>query len=409
MQLSLSMIVRNAAEQLESCLASVAGFVDEMVVVDTGSTDATVAVAEHCGAVVHHLPWPGDFAPARNAALQLVRGEWVLVLDADEQLQEGVREPLRRLLAEPDVLVINLLRHERGARQSPYSSVSRLFRRHPAIRWSRPYHSMIDDSVLELLHREPHWRIVDCSTPALIHDGYRPELLAGSDKATRLRQAMEEELQRHPGDPYACAKLGSLEVSEGHIEKGIALLETGLQHCANSSLPERYELLLHLAMATTVHDPTRAEAFYRQALELPLEPRLTLGAKINLASLLQGLATGLVPQRERERLLAEAAQLCRQATATAPELALGWASLGQAERQRGQLTAAISAYDRAIQLEPHQPTLRQNQAAALLLAGDIAGARTGFRAAIDLFEAQGQSDQARDLRQRVAGLVRLDP
>ena len=71
--LSLSMIVRDEAERLERCLRSVAGFVDEMVVVDTGSSDGTVAIAEACGAVVHHLPWPGDFAPARNRALGWVQ------------------------------------------------------------------------------------------------------------------------------------------------------------------------------------------------------------------------------------------------------------------------------------------------------------------------------------------------
>ncbi|MFM8662141.1 MAG: glycosyltransferase family 2 protein, partial [Cyanobium sp.] len=171
MQLSLSMIVRNEAERLERCLASVADFVDEMVIVDTGSNDGTVAIAEGCGAVVHRLDWPGDFAPARNAALDLVHGEWVLVLDADEQLLAEAREPLQQLMAQPDLLVVNLLRLERGARQSPYSRVSRLFRRHPAIRWSRPYHAMIDDSVLALLQREPHWRIADCAIPALGHDG----------------------------------------------------------------------------------------------------------------------------------------------------------------------------------------------------------------------------------------------
>jgi len=68
--LSLSMIVRDEAGRLERCLASVAGFVDEMVLIDTGSIDDTVAIAERCGAMVHRLAWPGDFAPARNAALR---------------------------------------------------------------------------------------------------------------------------------------------------------------------------------------------------------------------------------------------------------------------------------------------------------------------------------------------------
>ena len=110
--LSLSMIVRDEAERIEACLRSVQGFVDEMVVVDTGSSDATVAIAEGLGASVHRIDWPGDFAPARNQALQWVSGDWVLVLDADERLRPEAREPLRRLMAEPDLLLINLLRQE---------------------------------------------------------------------------------------------------------------------------------------------------------------------------------------------------------------------------------------------------------------------------------------------------------
>jgi tetratricopeptide (TPR) repeat protein len=408
MQLSLSMIVRNEAERLEPCLASVADFVDEMVVLDTGSSDATVAIAERCGAVVHQLSWPGDFAPARNAALKHVRGDWVLVLDADEQLLAEAREPLRQLMTQPDLLVVNLLRLERGARQSPYSRVSRLFRNHPGIRWSRPYHSMIDDSVLALLQREPHWRITDCATPALSHDGYRPELLQSGDKAARLRRAMEAELDRHPGDPYACAKLGSLLVSEGMLERGRALLRLGLEHCATEALAERYELLLHLAMAEAPHNPTQAESLYRQAMALPLQPRVTLAAALNLAGLLLERADGTAAAADRERTLAQAADLCRTASAAAPELALGWASLGLVERRRGQLGAAIAAYQRALSLEPEQPDLHRNLAAAHLLAGDIGGARAGFRQAILLLQQQGQTTAAQALRQQVEPLVKLD-
>jgi tetratricopeptide (TPR) repeat protein len=407
MQLSLSMIVRNEAERLERCLASVADFVDEMVVLDTGSSDATVAIAERCGAVVHHISWPGDFAPARNAALEHVRGDWVLVLDADEQLLAEAREPLRQLMAQQDLLVVNLLRLERGARQSPYSRVSRLFRRHPGIRWSRPYHSMIDDSVLALLQREPHWRITDCAIPALSHDGYRPELLQSGDKAARLRQAMEAELERHPGDPYACAKLGSLLVSEGELARGRALLRLGLENCTTEALAERYELLLHLAMAEAPHNPTQAEHLYREAMALPLQPRVTLAAALNLAGLLLERADGAAAA-DRERTLAQAADLCRTASAAAPELALGWASLGLVERRRGQLGAAIAAYQQALSLEPEQPDLHRNLAAAHLLAGDIGGARAGFRQAILLLDQQGQTAAAQALRQQVEPLVKLD-
>ena len=226
--LSLSMIVRDEEQQLGACLESVKGFCDELVVVDTGSTDNTIAIAKEAGARVEAIEWPGDFTPARNKALEFVSGDWVLVLDADELLLDDVKPALQALMAQPDVLVINLLRYEDGAVQSPYSSVSRLFRKHPAIQWSRAYHSMIDDSVEELLKSESQWRVVDCAEPALFHTGYRPEQLIAGNKANRLREAMEAELASKPGDPYACAKLGGLEVDQGNTTRGLALLEMGL-------------------------------------------------------------------------------------------------------------------------------------------------------------------------------------
>jgi tetratricopeptide (TPR) repeat protein len=395
--LSLSMIVRNEAERLERCLHSLAGFVDEMVVVDTGSDDDTAAIAASCGASVHHLPWPGDFAPARNHALDLVRGDWVLVLDADEWLRPEARAPLRALMEQPQVLLINLLRQEVGAAQSPFSSVSRLFRRHAAIRWSRRYHAMVDDSVATLLEREPHWQVLACGEPALVHEGYRPELLAASDKAARLREAMEADLADRPGDPYACAKLGALEVSQGQRARGIALLEEGLARVGAGSPAERYELLLHLAIARSPGEPAAAATLYRQALALPLEERLTLGARLNLGALLL-----------RQGALEEAAALTAAVTRLCPELPLAWFNLGLIERQRGRLPEAIAAYQQALALAPQQPDAQRNLAAALLLAGDIPGAREGFRRAIALLESQGQSQQAIELAQRAGALVRLD-
>jgi tetratricopeptide (TPR) repeat protein len=392
--LSLSMIVRDEAAQIEACLRSVQGFADELVVVDTGSTDDTVARAQALGARVEQIPWPGDFAPARNQALQWVSGDWVLVLDADERLRPEAWAPLRALMAQPDVLLINLLRHERGAVQSPYSNVSRLFRRHPAIQWSRAYHAMVDDSVAALLEREPHWRIADCPQPALDHDGYRPELLAQGNKAQRLRAAMEAELERCPGDPYACAKLGSLEVAEGHRERGLALLQQGLEGCPAGAHPERYELLLHLAMA---EKPEAAEAFYRQALAVPLAPRLTLAARLNLAALL--LERGNTQEAE---------ELCQRATAVAPEIGLGWYNLGLIRRRQGNLAGALEAYREARQLQPEHPETHQNLAVALLLGGDIDGARSSFRQAIKLLAQLGRSDEARRLQQQAGELVKLE-
>ena len=395
--LSLSMIVRNEAANIEACLASVQGFVDEMVVVDTGSTDATVELAQKMGARVEQIPWPGDFAPARNTALQWLKGDWVLVLDADERLRPEVQGSLKALMAEADLLLINLLREECGALQSPYSNVSRLFRRHPAIQWSRAYHSMVDDSVAALMKQERHWRIVDCPEPALLHHGYQPTLLAQGNKAERLRAAMEAELALHPGDAYACAKLGSLDVAEGHINRGRQRLREGLAHCPQDAHPERYELLLHLAMAESTANPQQAAALYQQALSLPLMPRLTLAARLNLAALL--LAHGQAQEAE---------QLCLQATQAAPEISLGWYNLGLIQRKLGKIGPAVEAYRVAQRLNPEHAETQQNLAVALLLGGDINGARTGFREAIRLLALQGRHEDSRQLQLQAGAMVKLE-
>jgi len=95
--LSLCMIVRNEERFLGDALTSVQGVVDEICIVDTGSTDGTVAIAESFGAKIGHLAWRDDFAFARNAALALATGAWIFVLDADERLAAGSRDLLRAL------------------------------------------------------------------------------------------------------------------------------------------------------------------------------------------------------------------------------------------------------------------------------------------------------------------------
>jgi glycosyltransferase involved in cell wall biosynthesis len=94
-KLTLCMIVRNEAEVLERCLVSIQGLCDETVVVDTGSTDGTVGIAERLGARVHRFEWCDDFAAARNRSFDLATGEFILWLDADDVLAP---ESLRRVI-----------------------------------------------------------------------------------------------------------------------------------------------------------------------------------------------------------------------------------------------------------------------------------------------------------------------
>ena len=98
MRLSVAMIVKDEAKALPQCLTSIQGLWDELVVVDTGSRDDTVAIARNFGARVASFPWVDDFAAARNYSLDLCTGDWILVLDADEAVDAldhpGLREAL---------------------------------------------------------------------------------------------------------------------------------------------------------------------------------------------------------------------------------------------------------------------------------------------------------------------------
>src|SRR5438477_6471542 len=98
-RLTVCMIVKNEAANLRRALASVGPVADELVVVDTGSTDDSAAVAAELGARVAHFAWCDDFAAARNAALALASGAWILSLDADEELDPASVAPLRQLVA----------------------------------------------------------------------------------------------------------------------------------------------------------------------------------------------------------------------------------------------------------------------------------------------------------------------
>ena len=106
-ELSLCMIVKNEEERLAKCLDSVSELVDEMIILDTGSTDKTVSIAQSFGAVVPFFKWNNDFSAARNESLKYVNKDWVLVLDADEVLNKETIPNIKQAIFQKNNLVIN--------------------------------------------------------------------------------------------------------------------------------------------------------------------------------------------------------------------------------------------------------------------------------------------------------------
>ena len=99
--LTITLIVRNEEQTLGRCLDSVRGLANEIMVVDTGSTDGTREIAAAHGARVFHFPWCDDFAAARNESLRHATGQWVLWLDADEYFDQPNLEKVKSLVRGP--------------------------------------------------------------------------------------------------------------------------------------------------------------------------------------------------------------------------------------------------------------------------------------------------------------------
>lgn len=389
------MIVKNEAAALPKCLSSVKNVVDEMVVVDTGSIDRTPEIAQEFGAKVHYFAWCNDFSAARNAALKYVTGDWVLVLDADETLAPTIIPQLQNAIAREEYLLINLVRHEIEAEQSPYSLVSRLFRRHPDIRFERPYHALVDDSISAIIETEPHWEIGYLPGVAILHSGYQKTAIAQNNKYAKAQATMEGFLAQHPHDPYVCSKLGALYVEMGKTNEGMELLKRGIA-AGQENYEILYELHYHLGIANNrLNNAPQAISHYQQAIKLPIYPILKLGAYNNLGNLLK--ATGDINGAKKAY---------ETALKIDPNFAAGYYNLGMIFKALGMFTDAIAAYQTAIRLHPKYAEAYQNLGVVQLKVGNVKASVTAFKNAILLHE-QSNPDEARRLRQglREMGLV----
>jgi tetratricopeptide (TPR) repeat protein len=345
------------------------------VVLDTGSRDRTREIAREFGARVYDFEWCDDFAVARNECLKHAQGDWILVLDADEVLVPEIVPQIKQAIGSDRLLLINLIRQEIGASQSPYSLVSRLFRNRLDIRFSRPYHAMVDDSVAEILHREPKWKIASLPDVAIWHSGYQKDAIAAKGKFQKAQAAMERYLAYYPNDAYACSKLGALYVETGQIGRGINLLTRGLT-AAKIDDSIVYELNYHLGIAYSQQQQfVKAKEHYQAAINTDVLPALKLGAYNNLGNLLKD-----------EGDLKSAEKAYKAALKIDPYFGVGHYNLGLTLKAAGNLADAIAYYRQAIKINPEHAEAHQNLAVALLKIGKMPESLAEFKRAIALHE-----------------------
>jgi tetratricopeptide (TPR) repeat protein len=198
-RISLCMIVRDEIDSLEACLDSVAPWVDEIVVVDTGSVDGTWELVQIRAHRCRQIEWPDHFGEARNASLDLATGEWVLILDADERLADG-GPALRAAVANPDLLAAEVrIDNDLGGGEIGAFWAPRLFRRLPDIRFEGRIHEQVAPGLRRRCERERRWTTGRIEV-VLSHDGYVPAVFEKRGKAERNVRMLEMSLHELSAD-----------------------------------------------------------------------------------------------------------------------------------------------------------------------------------------------------------------
>ena len=224
MHITACYITKNEAQFLGRSLASIAGVPDETIVVDTGSTDETVAIARRYGATVLTFPWCDDFAAARNYALDHVPpsgdpDHWILFLDADESFAPPIRRAqLEELLtgSAAEGYFVRMLHDERDGQQSESWSTLRMFRFSPHLRYAGRIHEQvvhIDDRARPLTVAHAPRELV------LHHLGYRAEV--SEAKARRNLALLERDMREHGLQPGVEGYFAETKYALGDYEDAI--------------------------------------------------------------------------------------------------------------------------------------------------------------------------------------------
>jgi tetratricopeptide (TPR) repeat protein len=277
-RISLCMIVKNEEKHLLNCLLSAYGVVDEICIVDTGSTDRTVQIAERLATRVEHRPWRDDFAWARNEALALATGDWILHLDADEVLTPEARQAIPELVRQSGYAGFLLPLDSVIPSGVSRSYVLRLFRRSPQIYYTGRIHEQVGTTISKAGGK------VFAATCPIRHFGYTEDPMRATGKRTRNRDLLLKAIAEEPESPWFHFYLAVEEYLGGAPGEALRLLEKEVPYTRDWVEGEPASL------AITCH---RLMGQIREALRVARETVSTYPHVLNLWVAMADLAFGL--------------------------------------------------------------------------------------------------------------------
>lgn len=367
--ISLCMIVRNEGWILSRCLASVRALVDEIIVVDTGSTDQTVEIAESFGARVYHATWENDFSKARNISLQHATKDWILVLDADEEIRTADHNLIKTLTETPGACYLLNQRHytddlrfnnsvscqgehsdmERGHQGYFQSPLARLWPNHCGIEFNGIIHEDVTPSILQ----RSELSIVP--TEVLIHHyGFTPESKAhrAETKERLYTELGIEKLKREPNNWQAYYELGIEHNLGGRPFEAIAAFREAVR--IDPGQLWVWSNLAHVLGSTGQTE--QAQVAFNTALKI--DP--------NCKEVLSNYGLFFY----RHKYYSDAEKVLRRAVAVDNTFLTAWCNLAMVVSRSGRPAHAALLYQRALQINPMCVTARAALASLYNDAGD---------------------------------------
>lgn len=426
--IGLCVIARDEERFIGDCIDSARPFVQEIIVLDTGSSDRTREIAREHGARVEQFTWCDDFAAARNAAIECATTDWILMLDADERLAADGAELLGDYARMAPVianginafcpLIVSQTLDGHGGK-SVASRVMRFFPRLPELRWVGAIH---ED--LKYLPQPLRLRSIALDRVRIVHLGYDSTIYAERGKDARNTRLLEQEFQLHPEDARTLFFLGQQHAAMRRDAEAIPYFRAFLERAEQA--PHEYTvqvLAMLLKSLASVGDLTGIDAVARRADEQHL---LSADAREVLATIEE--------QRQQfgvaEQHLLRALEPGQPVGVAADEGIGGWAtrlhlaqvheSLGNPTQALADISAAFGDLDQRhrgrVALEAAALALRHSAFESaqrwLMLAAEhiersVASEQRLMELRIDLFkrypQATARSDQNLALEVAVAG------
>jgi tetratricopeptide (TPR) repeat protein len=276
MTLSLCMIVRDEEEMLPRCLAAVAPAVDEIVIVDTGSTDRTIEIAKTFGAKVIEREWTGSFAEARNVSLEAATGDWLIYLDADEVLVSADVDRLRgltgRVWREAFCLVETSYTGETGGGAAMTTRPLRVFRNRPHYRFEGRLHEQITTHLPGYAPGR-----IEQSSVRIEHFGYLSGVRDAKEKSQRNLELLLAEQAESAPSAFLHFNLGGEYAAIGDYTSAVSELMQGWRLVQNEgqNASDWVPALVQRLVSALIRCGRAEEAIKHAEDGLRLFPRLT--------------------------------------------------------------------------------------------------------------------------------------